>query len=485
MSISFQCERCGKPFKVADELAGKAAKCKQCGQRMTIPTRASAPPAADLYDLEEPVLPPRSPEPVADEFAAPGRTGKGAMPRRPGSSPPRKAESESSGTSTSTLGKVGAVAFVVLMIGLRIYNAHNRAMRRAQANETPEAAAAIQGAPTFPAVQAAAGDRNGPIAMPQLPELGPAREIAPGIRFQEAHLPGGSAPGFSGKLWLYLPTGDHGARSLPCVMMAGAGSNLINGMDLGDGDRPEHLPYVHAGFAVLAYELDGARQQGNDSEAEIARCAIKFLAARAGLVNAHIAFEFLLAKVPQVDPERIYTAGHSSAGTMAMLFAENEPRLKGCVAYAPAIDLEKRFGPSGVQAVQRIGLGDLLTRYSPKQNESSLHCPLFLFHARDDSNVPAADSEACAQRLEQMGKSVTFVAVPTGDHYQSMLAQGIPRAIAWLEEKAGMPVTSPSAETVPPQQGAPPAFVRPPVRARPSLPGRPRGPRMGPRGPVN
>ena len=44
--------------------------------------------------------------------------------------------------------------------------------------------------------------------------------------------------------------------------------------------------------------------------------------AQAGLVNARNALEFVLARVPEVDPKRIYAAGHSSAGTLALLFAE-------------------------------------------------------------------------------------------------------------------------------------------------------------------
>ena len=169
--------------------------------------------------------------------------------------------------------------------------------------------------------------------LPVFPDPGPGREIEPGIMLHEIRLPGGNSPGFGGKLWLYLPSG---AQGVPCVLITGAGSNLLVGMDLADGDRPEHLPYVRAGFAVMAFELDGAvanMQQAGDPQ--ILAGAARFLAARAGLVNANVALEYLLAKVPQVDPQRIYVAGHSSAGTLSLLFAEHEPRLKGCVAFAP------------------------------------------------------------------------------------------------------------------------------------------------------
>ena len=42
--IEFSCENCGKHFRVADELAGRKAKCKDCGRSITIPP-SSAPAA--------------------------------------------------------------------------------------------------------------------------------------------------------------------------------------------------------------------------------------------------------------------------------------------------------------------------------------------------------------------------------------------------------------------------------------------------------
>ena len=290
------------------------------------------------------------------------------------------------------------------------------------------------------AVRAAAADQDGPIVTPPLPDIGPGREIQPGVMFQEVRLPGGDKPGFAGKLWLYLPPGDHAPQSLPCVLITAGGSSLLKGIHLSEYARAEQLPYVRAGFAVLAYELDGALPGGRKaSEAEMNEAMARFLAARAGLVNAHVALQFVLKKVPQVDPRRIYTAGHSSAATTAMLFAEHEPAIRGCAAYAPAIDLVKHFGAEVVQVLHDAGLDDLTVRHAPINHESKLSCPILLFHARDDGTVPVADTEACAERLDALGKSVTLVVVPSGGHYDSMIREGIPRGIAWLLELAGPP----------------------------------------------
>ncbi len=46
MAIHFNCSQCGAPFVVEERLAGRAARCKRCGSRTTIPGNRAAAPAA-------------------------------------------------------------------------------------------------------------------------------------------------------------------------------------------------------------------------------------------------------------------------------------------------------------------------------------------------------------------------------------------------------------------------------------------------------
>ncbi len=255
--------------------------------------------------------------------------------------------------------------------------------------------------------------------------------------------PGLRQPGHSGKLWLYLPSGQHAARSLPCILIAGAGSNLITGMDLGDGDRAEHLPHVRAGSAVLAYELDGALpENSNENTQALARSSTAFLNAQAGLINARVAIEYAATQVPSIDPKRLFTVGHSSAGTVALLVAENEPRIAGCVAFAPAVDVKANFPPEAQQAIAQIvpGADQFFTRFNPRVNESKIACPLFLFYANDDARFASQVRELGA-RLQASGKQVTVSSVTSGGHYDSMINVGVPRAIEWLKS---LPAPGPS-----------------------------------------
>jgi dienelactone hydrolase len=289
------------------------------------------------------------------------------------------------------------------------------------------------------------------IPAPAFPDRGPPQNLGPdsgNINLYTIRLgPTGGyyqPPGHGGTMYLYLPPGQHPVGSLPCVLITGAGTTLLHGYEFGggpeeSGDSPEFLPYAQAGMAVLAYELDG---QINDFDKSDADGYLAFKAACAGLVNARNAFEYVLARVPEVNPRQIYAAGHSSAGTAALLFAEHEPRLAGCVAYAPCSDVQKRIGRDApgfvlrLEAMDMPGLVDFIVQSSPRTHESRLNCPLFLFHAEGDENVPVSESKNFAARLQGPGRDVTLKTVPGGDHHESMLQDGIPAGIEWIKTRA-------------------------------------------------
>jgi pimeloyl-ACP methyl ester carboxylesterase len=78
---------------------------------------------------------------------------------------------------------------------------------------------------------------------------------------------------------------------------------------------------------------------------------------------------------------------------------------------------------------------DLFGRFSPRNGEAKLDRPLFLFYAQDDRTAPELD--ALAARLKSMNKPVDVVTVPNGGHYDPMIRDGIPAAIAWLDQQRG------------------------------------------------
>lgn len=246
----------------------------------------------------------------------------------------------------------------------------------------------------------------------------------------------GDSPGQSMRLWIYLPPGNHATRSLPCVLIAPAGSNLVTGMTLGDGDRPEHLPYAAAGFAVVAYELDGAQPEEAGSDAALTGAIKGYLASKGGVYNAQTALDYIGERVPEVDPTRVYAAGHSSAGTVALVLGASEPRVKGVVAYAPAVDIRAFLGVDAVRSLSHSipKMADFLDSSSPDQRIADMKSPVMLFAARDDDTVKAQSVIDFAHAMKEAGKSADLVVVETGGHHDAMLEKGIPAGIAWLKK---------------------------------------------------
>jgi dienelactone hydrolase len=441
MSIAYRCGQCGKQYTLGDEVAGRRVKCKQCGTIARVPA-ATPPPQMDVYGLDDEPAPKASAAPAPssfdeEELPPPPRAG---MPPKPKTKAERKAfekrvKARDRELPSFTQPLFGISFGAVLAVSLFMWKMYRAVVRPLRVLNR-----AVAEAPEDPAPRPAR--KVGPITPPKFPDAGAGVVLEPGVRLHEVRLGppdvAPESPGHRGKLWLYLPDGKHPSKALSCVLIAGAGSNLITGMNLADADRAEHLPYVRAGFAVLAYELDGAEDESDD-DADLETVSGAFLAAEAGLVNARNALNFLALKVPEVDPARVYAVGHSSAGTLALLLAENETRIKGCVAFAPATDTARRFPPQLQEMLTRTipGADAFFSRFNPILHADSVSCPVFLFHAQDDSNVPVGQSQEFKARLEQLGKPVTLETVPTGDHYDAMIQQGIPRAIAWLQGLAG------------------------------------------------
>jgi hypothetical protein len=90
---------------------------------------------------------------------------------------------------------------------------------------------------------------------PQRPTFQPS--FPSGVQLARTRLTG-SGPGEQTQMNIYLPAGEHAARSLGCVLVAPAGTNLLVGNSLdGDDYHDETLPYAEAGFVTIQYSLDG------------------------------------------------------------------------------------------------------------------------------------------------------------------------------------------------------------------------------------
>lgn len=268
------------------------------------------------------------------------------------------------------------------------------------------------------------------------PPLPAAQKVENGVNLYKVRL---NKNDDSSDVWIYLPE-KQATEKLQAVLIAAAGSYLWNGVSLGQGDQPEHLPYVRAGYAVIAYETPGDLK-GVDlkkiSDEQLGKAVIDFKDSKAGLIQEQNALNYALEKVSSIDAERIYSAGHSSAATLSLLVAANEPRVKAVIAYAPATDLEKKVAYILEPFNKALpGYKDFIIQNSPKNLVAKIKIPVFIFQATDDSAIPIEDTKAFVGELKKVNSNVTFITVSEGDHYDSMIKQGIPKGIEWLNKIA-------------------------------------------------
>lgn len=284
-------------------------------------------------------------------------------------------------------------------------------------------------------------------ALTTFPEPGPPRIVERGVTVRRVALPHDQ---HTDAIWIYLPT-ERSAKPLPSVFIVQAGVPPFIGNGFGDAlereRHPEHLPYVHAGYAVIAYDLDGQlRDRDNATYEEVEAAAKAFKDADAGMLNARHAIDYVVRMLPEIDANRLYSAGHSSAGRIALLLASSDPRIRGCAAYAAVTDAEGRADTIAAEPTRYLesrigGFREFLRDTSPAHRVDRLHCPIFVYHSNDDSLIPVDDTVQFVDALKKAGVNVTFVRGTSGDHYDSMIDEGLPKGIAWLNEISGLKST--------------------------------------------
>ncbi|MDB5390296.1 MAG: Alpha/beta hydrolase family protein [Planctomycetaceae bacterium] len=316
----------------------------------------------------------------------------------------------------------------------------------------------------------------------QPPQTTPASKITY-FEVQTKPVNGVAHPGSGMRLRLYMPRRDALPKTLGCVLVAPAGSNLISGKPLDDlNHEAETVPYVQAGMAVVHFSLDGPISDLSLTNDSTMSTAYKeFSLAAAGLVNARNAMAFVLQQVREVDPRRIYIAGHSSAGSLALLFAEHEPSVRGCIAFAASCEPRRELAELGndpQMSAYLPGIQTFVSRSAPITHVSSLACPVFLFHGAGDQVVPISQSVNFSNAAKGLGKKVTFSQVSDGDHYRAMAEKGVPLAIQWLKTEFGEPESMVTVPELPPELQPIPTVSRQPNSQPPSAttPVRPKTP---------
>ena len=270
------------------------------------------------------------------------------------------------------------------------------------------------------------------LGAPQLQERLQETTVEPGVVLDISTIRDAPAPPHD--VWIYrpdpMPEGKVGL-----VVIPPAGGNMITAPGLGKGDTPEHVPYVRAGFVVVSFRMQG-ELPSEPTDSQFADAVLAFRSGKAGVDDAKSALSFALGEINAIDPARIYAAGHSSAATLALLFAANDSRVQGVAAFAPVSDVVNHVGLELVEALEELSPGylEFMKWSSPVNHVDKLAASVFLFHAKDDQVVPYDSSVIFSESLRVAHVNLQFHDVATGDHYDSMINAGIPAALRWMKK---------------------------------------------------
>jgi dipeptidyl aminopeptidase/acylaminoacyl peptidase len=210
--------------------------------------------------------------------------------------------------------------------------------------------------------------------------------------------------------WRSLPRGTDKANR-PAILF------LHGGNALGDGHWDLARPYIKAGYVALVPALRAENGQGGAFSGFYDETGDVLAAADA------------LASQPDVDRSRIFVAGHSVGGTLALLAALSTTTFRGAASFSgnpSAFAFFRRF-PEDI----RFDAGDIreFEMRSAVCYATSFKCPVLMMHGTGEAQMDASSS-LTASRARAAGLQVESETVP-GDHF-SALPEETRRSLAFF-----------------------------------------------------
>jgi dipeptidyl aminopeptidase/acylaminoacyl peptidase len=211
--------------------------------------------------------------------------------------------------------------------------------------------------------------------------------------------------GYGGELELvaWVSRYDRKTRSRPAVLF------LHGGNAIGQGHWPLMKPYIDAGYVVMIPSLRGENgQKGNFS----------------GFYDE--VFDVLAASdrlrhLPGVDPHRMFIAGHSIGGTLAMLAAMSTKRFRAAAPISGDPDAFAFFD----RYPQDIRFDDRNPREFQMRSAicyaHSFKCPLKLMYGAAETHAPPRLA-LLAKRARAAGIDVEVAELP-GNHFSAIPAE--------------------------------------------------------------
>lgn len=179
-------------------------------------------------------------------------------------------------------------------------------------------------------------------------------------------------PSAVGDLWAYVGKEPQPGRKHPAIIwLVGGFGNSIDGFaweEMEADNDQSAAQFREAGVVMMYPSLRGGNDNPGSQEAFF------------GEVDDVIAAAEYLAKVPHVDPDRIYLGGHSTGGTLALLVAASTGKFRAVFAYGPTDTIDgypEEYLPFDLDNEQEVRLR------SPIHFVNSITSPTFVIEGLD------------------------------------------------------------------------------------------------------
>ncbi len=382
MSVTAKCS-CGRSIVAKDAAAGKRVRCPVCSEPVRMP----------LLEAEE----------TEDEYDMP----PARLPRKRTSRKPQPAPSS---RLPMIIGGIGGVSMLILGVIVWMVSGPRNQADNVQSplidatsslNAAPPAALPATTSAVTPAASSSA-DTDYATARTQFQTRL--------IRKSGSPQPGEPVVAPPGTTLMSYMSGD---LQLPAILGLPGGTGrhpavvfLHGGFAFGDGDWDMSLPFINAGFAVMTPILRGENQQPGNFTLYYDE------------VDDVLAATDALVRHPQINPDRVFIAGHSAGGTLATLACLTSPRFRAAASFSGTMDIETGIsGQSALVVFNPVDPKEIQMR-SPLYFATSFKCPARLFHGVNEDFF-AEQTQITARLAKASGLDVEHLIVP-GDHFTSV-----------------------------------------------------------------
>jgi dienelactone hydrolase len=279
------------------------------------------------------------------------------------------------------------------------------------------------------------------IDVKQLPGLGTIKND-PEVMVYQVAFPRGT---HASRFLVFLPT-KSAKPKLPCVFVAPSATAPLYGQTIDEETVVywHYVNYARAGYAVIAYDIDGYIDQiDRINETTLVTQPDKLVidslkaykASDAGVLNAKLAIDYAVARIPQIDPDAMYTVGAGAGGTTSLMVAATDQRIKAAIAYSPTTDVSKQYS-SLVETISKAvpGYKDFIDRSSPHRNIEKMNKPIFIFHDDRSTKTSLEDTTNFVELVKKKNPSISLSHDQDKEFLSGddMTSTSINQAIEWL-----------------------------------------------------